>query len=587
MDGRWNLDVLYRGFDDPRFKEDFARLDSLADEFRALAADESVKDLELVHAFLNMSEEFALLGGRIGVYSGLRYEADTNDVEAQGVSGRLMAKQSEIAAADASLRRRVAAVDPELIKSDGSLDAYADLLDRLRKDCAHLLSPGEEEVFARMNISGAGAWEELRSALTSSATAEYRGQTLTLTQLRQLADDPDESVRRDACAAEIEACRSVEKPVAFALNSIKLQVINECAMRGFASPLEKTLYDSRMKRETLDAMLSAMAEYMPVFHRYLRAKAKLLGYEGGLRWYDLFAPVGKSGRKFSVDEAKEYLLGIFGEVNTGIRDLIKRAFENEWIDFFAREGKVGGAFDCGLPGLSESRVLTNFRGTTGDVVTLAHELGHAFHDLQVSGYTELLRGYTMPVAETASTFNENVVMSRAIADAEDDETKLGLIESQLCDACQIICDIYSRYLFETEVFERRAEEFLDPDTLCEIMTGAQKKAYGDGLDESTLNPYMWLSKSHYYIGSLSFYNFPYAFGGLLARGLYAKYLREGGAFFDAYKKMLRMTPVLDVEDAAAVAGIDLTDRAFWEEGLKSFAEEIGEFEKIAARTEKK
>ena len=332
-----------------------------------------------------------------------------------------------------------------------------------------------------------------------------------------------------------------------------------------------------MKRETLDALLSAMEEYLPVFHKYLRAKAKALGHEGGLPWYDLFAPMGKSDVTYTVEDAKGYLLGIFSDFDDELAEMVKTAFEQRWIDFYPREGKVGGAFDCGVPSAGQSRVLTNFDGSHSDVVTLAHELGHSFHDRQVFKNSALNQDYSMPVAETASTFNEVLVMSEALSRAESTDEKLALLEGELSDACQIICDIYSRYTFEASVIDNRKEEFMDADRLCTLMTEAQKKAYGNGLDETVMHPYMWLCKSHYYSGSLSFYNFPYAFGGLFARGLYAKYKKEGAAFVETYKTMLRETALRDVEDSALVAGIDLTKREFWCEGLATIAEKIEEF----------
>ena len=219
--------------------------------------------------------------------------------------------------------------------------------------------------------------------------------------------------------------------------------------------------------------------------------------------------MGKSDKKYTTQDAKDYLLSIFSGFDSQLHDMVERAFDEAWIDFYPRNGKVGGAFDCGVPSARQSRVLTNFDGAFGDIVTLAHELGHAFHDQQVFSHPLVCQEYTMPVAETASTFNEVLTVSAAIDAAESDDEKLALIESQLSDACQIICDIYSRYLFESAVFAARPEEFLDPDRLCQMMLEAQKKAYGDGLDQTCLHPYMWLCKGHYYSGSLSFYNFPY------------------------------------------------------------------------------
>jgi pepF/M3 family oligoendopeptidase len=428
-----------------------------------------------------------------------------------------------------------------------------------------------------MNISGASAWSDLQSSLTSSVTVDYRGEQIPLSSARNLAYDKDPAVRRAAYEAELAAYPKIRDAVAFALCSIKLQTISECELRGYASPLDKALYGARMKRETLDALLSAMEEYLPVFRKYLRAKAKALGHEGGLPFYDLFAPMGKTDRVFTVEDAKEYLLAIFSDFDAELAEMVKTAFEECWIDFYPREGKVGGAFDCGVPSAKQSRVLTNFDGSHSDVVTLAHELGHSFHDRQVFKNSPLNQDYSMPLAETASTFNEVLVTSCALARAESADEKLALIEGELSDACQIICDIYSRYTFEASVIEHRKEEFMDADRLCELMIEAQKKAYGNGLDEHFMHPYMWVCKSHYYSGSLSFYNFPYAFGGLFARGLYAKYKKEGATFVETYKRMLRETALSDVEDCARVAGIDLTKREFWCEGLATIAEKIEEF----------
>ena len=347
-------------------------------------------------------------------------------------------------------------------------------------------------------------------------------------------------------------------------------------LRGYDSPLDMTLKQAKMKRETLDAMLSAMKEYLPKFHAYLRKKAELLGYENGLPWYELFAPMGDLGRKFTAKEAREYLISHFAPFSQELSDMINQAFEEKWIDFYPRKGKVGGAFCCNMPNQKQSRILTNFDGALGDVVTLAHELGHAFHGKQIENHRPLNTDYSMPVAETASTFNENVVMNAAIDEAEGKE-KMILLESQLQDTTQIICDIYSRYLFETAVFEKRKNSFMFADELKELMLDAQKEAYGDGLDHSVLHPYMWVCKGHYYDSGLSFYNFPYAFGGLFAGGLYAQYLEEGPSFVDKYKALLKATTVSSVEDVAAMAGIDLTKEDFWKKSLSLISARIDTF----------
>jgi len=276
-----------------------------------------------------------------------------------------------------------------------------------------------------------------------------------------------------------------------------------------------------------------------------------------------------------VEQAKDFLVAQFETFNPEEAEMIARAFDEEWIDFYPRDGKSGGAFCAEVPSLGESRILTNFDGMFTDVVTLAHELGHAYHNLCILDHRPLNQDYSMPVAETASTFNECVVMASAIAKAADKNEKLALIESQLQDATQIICDIYSRFRFEAMVFENREEKFMDAAALCEFMLTAQKQSYGDGLDHNCLHPYMWVCKSHYY--GPTFYNFPYAFGALFARGLYAQYEKEGAAFVPKYKKLLYTTPIASAEDVAKVADIDLTDKEFWRSALKTVADQIDLF----------
>ncbi len=578
--GQWDLGILYDSFDDPKLAADVDTMRKKIDEVNAIApALANMPHKDLLHRYIDLNETISLLSYKLFGYANLVYATNTSDVNAAGLMGRMQAMLSEISAADTVIRHAISDMDDleELIATDGTLKEYAFFLRKIKEDSKYLLSEKEEQLFALMNISGASAWSDLHSTLTSTVSVDYRGEEIPLSAARNLAYDGDPQVRKDAYEAELACYPKVEKSAAFALNSIKLQVLNECRLRGFESPLDQALYNSRMSRKTLDALIGAMNDYMPKFREYLKAKGRALGHENGLPWYDMFAPMGSLDKKYTVDEAKAYLLGIFGDFDKDLHDMVKRAFEESWIDFFPRKGKVGGAFDSGVPSAKQSRVLTNFDGAFGDIVTLAHELGHAFHDQQVFSHSVIQQDYSMPVAETASTFNEVLVVSTAIERAETKEEKLALIESQLQDANQIITDIYSRYLFETSVFDNRDNEFMSPERMCELMHKAQLASYGDGITEDTLHPYMWLCKGHYYSGGLSFYNFPYAFGGLFARGLYALYKKQGKDFVPLYKALLHATSVNNVEDTAKMAGIDLTDKAFWCEGLQSLSDEIDEF----------
>ena len=579
MNAEWSLEKLYAGYDDPKFAEDEERLNSVIGEMKAFGADLSGEPKEVLKKGIELSMNLNSLADLLFSYASLKQSVNTSDAEAAAVMGRLSQKMAETAVPSAAFIKYVASVEnfDAVVESDPLLKEHAFYLGNLRAQDRYTLSPEVEQVISLYEISGSNAWGELQGYLTSTVPVEYEGGITNLSDIRNKAYDADPAVRKSAYEAELKAYDRIKDGIAYSLNSIKLEVLNRCKLRGYESPLDETLKNAHMKRETLDALIGAMQEYLPKFWAYLRAKAKLLGYEGGLPWYEMFAPLQGSDKKYTTEEAKEYLVSLFSTFDQEEADMIAGAFDHAWIDFFPHDGKVGGAFCAGIHAIGESRILTNYDGALGDVITLAHELGHGFHDYCLKDNTILNIDVSMPVAETASTFNEVVAMNAAIRAEQDPVSRRALIENQLQDACQIICDIYSRYLFETAVFENRSDEFMFADKLCEIMLDAQKKAYGDGLDEKILHPFMWACKSHYYSGGLSFYNFPYAFGGLFARGLYAKYLNEGEAFVPLYKKLLKATGSTTVEGAAEIAGIDLTDKDFWRASLQILADEIDEF----------
>ena len=583
MYDKWSLDVLYTGYDDPKFQEEFKQLDEFVEKFKNTAENLGTKDAQATtKEALTLIEDYQKSFGRLVNYCALRQNADTNDGESVSNLGRLIQKNNDITPYATAIDKYLANLPniDNVIGDDEMLKDYSFYLHELQKSAKYLLSEEVETALGAMDISGGNAWSDLQGYLTSSVKVDYKGETTTLSAIRNMAYDADPEVRKNAYEAEIAAYDKIKDAIAFSLNSIKMQDLSECKLRGHASPLDKVLFNSKMQRATLDALLEAMKEYMPSFQSYLRAKAEALGHKNGLPWYDLFAPMGKSDKKYTVEEAKAYLMNIFEKENPRLAEIVDRAFEENWIDFFPREGKVGGAFCAGLDSEREFRVLTNYDGSMSDIVTLAHELGHGYHNFMIFDNRPLNMQYSMPVAETASTFNENIVVNYAVKNAASDEEKLALLEGQLSDATQIICDIYSRFLFESAVVNNRNEKFMFADELCDIMLNAQKEAYGDGLDHDVLHPYMWVCKGHYYSAGLGFYNFPYAFGGLFARGLYAKFQQEGPAFLEKYNYMLKETPVRSVEDVAKLCDIDLTSKDFWLMSLHSFDEAIAQYKEL-------
>ena len=568
----WTLEDLYPSFESQEFKQDVEAYKALKGKFESLPLEDSIEGITQV---VKLLEESTVLTGRLYNYIHLTLATDTTHETATQVEVQLAGVSADLQATYAKVSKFLGTIQTD-ITTDPFLAEYRYYFEEAKKDATHLLSDELEEVLAKMSISGGKAWSQLFDFMWSSAQGEYKGEVVTLSEIRGKAYDSDAEVRKSAYEAELKMYDAIKEPIAFSLNHIKKEVLTTSQLRGYESPLAHTLEASRMSRETLDALLEAIREYLPNFRKYLRHKAVLLGHENGLPFYDLFAPVGNSSRTFTVEESKDYLIENFKTFSADLAEMTEEFFDKHYIDFYPRKGKVGGAFCANLPMIKQSRVLTNFTGSLSDVVTLAHELGHAYHGLHIENHRPLNQDYSMPVAETASTFNENIIMNTAIKEASDEE-KIALIESQLQDTTQIIVDIYSRYLFESTVFENREQSFMFSKDLEEMMLSAQKEAYGDGLDQSYLHPYMWACKPHYYSTGLSFYNFPYAFGGLFSKGLYAIYQEQPEGFVEKYQELLRATTVSSVEDTAKVLGVDVSTPEFWKKALAEVAESIEAF----------
>lgn len=573
MSNEWSLKELYPSYDSPEYLEDWKKLE---DSYKQLSNLPLEDNLETIKKVIGLLEVNTILAYQLGSYSSLQLSTNTTDEKSLFYMAKLEKFFADNAKLNAKVSKFLGQIETDITK-DEKLNQYRFLFEQEKINYKYLLSDEVEEVIATLNQSAGSAWEQLHSFLTSTVEGEFDGETVTLSDIRNLAYSDNADVRKRAYETELKMYETIKEPIAFALNNIKSQVNDVTRLRGYSSALEQTLVASRMKKETLDALLAAIKDSLPAFQRYLKHKAKLLGHENGLPFYDLFAPIGDGiSRKFSVEEAKDYLVKHFSKFAQDLADLTTTVFEKNYVDMFPKKGKVGGAFCSGILPLKQSRILMNFDGNLRNVITMAHELGHAYHNLHIQNHLPLNWEYTMPVAETASTFNEALITNSIISEATDAE-KISLLESEIQDTTQIIADIYSRYLFESAVFESRKENFLFSKDLEAIMIDAQKQAYGDGLDSNYLHPYMWLCKGHYYSTYLSYYNFPYAFGGLFSKGLYAKYLEKPEGFLEKYQEMLRLTTVSTVEDTAKTMDIDLTTTDFWASALGQVEKQIDQF----------
>lgn len=589
MNLNWSLKELYTSFNSEEFLEDMECLTEVIDEINKWT-EIIVKDTDCAKVKLEgYVERFSVLADlitKIGSFIELSISVNTKDDEALKYSDILEKKLTKIVEAETKLNKWISSIEniDEVIKDSILLKDHEFILKEVVEKSKYLLTDREEAIIANMQNTGSNAWGKLKDNLISTHKVEINEdgkiKEYPLTVVLNMAYDKDEKVRKRAYEAEIASYTKIEEGVAAALNGIKGEVLTICEFRGYKSPLEQTLINSRMDEESLNVMLEAMKESMPKFREYLKRKAEILGHKNGLPFYDMYAPIVESDMEFDYEKGKKFVVDKFRTFSDNLANFAQKAMNNNWIDVMPKEGKVGGAFCAGIHYLGESRILLNYGNSFTDVVTMAHELGHGFHGECLKDESVLNTEYPMPIAETASTFCETIVKKAAIKEA-DKITALAILESEISDCNQVIVDIYSRFLFEKSLFEARKESALTVDQIKKLMLDAQREAYGDGLDPEYLHPYMWTWKPHYYYANSNFYNFPYAFGLLFAKGLYAEYLKKGSEFSSEYENLLSITGKHNIADITKEVGIDIHNKEFWKSSLRTIEEDIDKFMELS------
>jgi len=464
----------------------------------------------------------------------------------------------------------------EIVK-EKEFSTYEFIFNERIESCNYKMSDEMEDLAYKMNLCGAQSWSRLQAGLSSNASIDFRGEKKTVIELRALATSPDREIRKEAYEKELEIWDLHKTAFAYSLNGVKGATLTLEKMRKWESPLIHSAFDARINMKVIDALISTLEKSLPIFTRYFDAKAKALGLKK-LAFFDLFAPVGENTKRWEYEQTKDFIVKQYSLFNPAQGEFVKQAFENNWIDPEPRANKTGGAYDIYFPKVKQSRVFANYDYTYDSVSTLAHELGHAWHDRVVSNEEALTRSYPMTLAETASIFGEFIVFQGAIKESSEKE-QISLIESFLQGASQVCVDILCRFYFEREVFKRRQNGELMADEMSELMLECQKKTYGAGLDEKYLHKYMWAVKGHYYDEGFSFYNYPYAFGQLFGLGLYKKSQEDtsGIPFCDRFNKMLSLTGKQDAITIAATVGCDITSEKFWQGGMDMISEYINLF----------
>ena len=582
---RWDMTPIFPSLSSPEFTSEFENALNAIDEMAALferfeiqrrAAPNVdaafVEQFEIVVASMNdLLQRLNTLGSYIGCF----VTTDAGDELAKARESELETREIKLGQLQTRLVAWVGSSDVEALLQQSQVARDHEFwVRRAARLAAHQMSAEEENLASSLQPMGLGGWAKLHGNMTALLTVpvqvEGENKLLPMSSIRALGHDANRETRAAAYVAEIAAWETVSMPLAAAMNGVKGFQREIRARRGYANDVEPTLIRNSIDAATLGAMQSACAASFPDFRRFMRAKARALNLEK-LDWFDLGAPVGASKSEWSWQASQQFLSENFAEYSPKMAGFSDRAYDERWMDAPSRAGKVGGAYCTGTrPG--ESRILTNFDGSYNAVSTVAHELGHGYHNLCLENRTPLQSQIPMTLAETASIFCETLALQAAIKDADVQE-RIALLDNSISGSLQVVVDIHSRFLFEQSVFVKREERELTESEFCELMLDAQRQTYGEDL--SSYHPYMWAVKGHYY--GPTFYNYPYTFGLLFGLGLYAIYQRESETFRARYDEFLSESGMADAKTLAAKFGIDVTTPDFWTASLDVIRAQIDEF----------
>ena len=589
---RWSVADVHQSFDARSFTDAMesagagvTRLEALFEEHNIRAvtprpvqsSDGEAAD-SVINTFNNVVEAQEILGA----YIYATVSTDSRNERAQGLLSEMETLDARVSPLLARLADWVAALGTEQLATV-STEARDHLgpLERLQARAEHQMSEVEEGLYSELGTTGSSAWGRLQGDLTSQLSTEVHlptgTKTMPMAAVRGLSTDSDLNVRKAAYEAEMRAWPTIAVACAAAMNSIKgeANVVNR--RRKWKQPLDASLYSNNVSLETFNAMQSAVHASLPDFRRWMRVKAKLVGDTNGLSWWNLSAPLSISPGPISWDQGISLVKGAFASYSDRLSHLVDRSINEQWLDAEPREGKVGGAFCMSFVD-DRSLVLLNWSGSVDSAQVTAHELGHAYHNTQLAHRTALQKRLPMALAETASIFCETLVVEEGLSRLQGDD-RLALLDVDLIGANQVVVDIHSRFLFETEVFARRQKRTLGVSELNEIMLSAQRDAYGDGLDQTTAHPHMWVLKPHYY-GS-HFYNWPYTYGLLFGLGLYAQYQLDPEKFRDGYDDVLSRAGMDTAEQLGQAFGIDVTSESFWTASLDVLRARMRNYEQLA------
>ncbi|MFT4413642.1 M3 family oligoendopeptidase [Fredinandcohnia humi] len=461
---------------------------------------------------------------------------------------------------------------------------YSFILTEWRKDITEQLSNDVEDLLSNVMIDGYHAWGQLYNTLISRITLNVplNGETsiLSVGQAINLRSHPQKDVRKESHLALEAIWKEKEDLFAHILNHIVGFRLQMHKARGITNGIVPILKENRIQEETLDAMWSVVSKYKNPFVEYLNQKAKLLGDEK-MQSYQFWAPITDTKQSMTYKEAVHFILEHFKQFGPELEGFARTAFENGWIEAEDRPKKGAVAFCAGFPRSGQSRVFMTYGGRITSVLTLAHELGHAFHNHAMKSVAPMNKKYPLVIAETASTFSELIILDAAIKKAETPSEKLFLVDEKLKRSVMNFMNIHSRFLFEKSLYKERKEGFVSSAKLNEIMQEAIHEGYKGSFDSVSIRSWAWTP--HYYLTKTPYYNFPYTFGYLFSLTLYARAKEKGTEFEKDYINLLRDSGRMSMEELVQKhIKEDITLPTFWERGMRLAVKDTEKFKRLVA-----
>ncbi|ANY74433.1 oligoendopeptidase [Paenibacillus ihbetae] len=583
----WNLETIFPGGSSSpelaSFLETLEKdMQALQQDVKHLSVPATIGDAKALEAFMEQFQSCYARVREASAFVSCLTAQNVNDKKAVQLSGRVTSLSASLQSVKSRFDNVLRGMNDELWTAWTGTEPVSKLdfiLNESRNLAKEKMSPELESLALALGVDGYHGWGEFYDTIVSKIQIPYEenGETKLLSagQAFNKMHDPNREVRQSMFEKWEAAWGAAADYCADTLNHLSGFRLKLYENRGWDDVLKEPLAIGRMSRETLDTMWAVIQDTKPVLVEYLNRKAKLLGLDG-LSWTDVDAPIRTSAAKISYDDAAVNIVEQFRKFSPKLADFSQMAFDKGWIEVEDRPGKRPGGFCTSFPASEQTRIFMTFGGTASNVSTLAHELGHAYHQFLMRGIPVLNQRYAMNVAETASTFAEMIVFDAMVKGASTEEEKLALLEEKIQNSVAFFMNIHARFLFETRFYEKRKSGLLSAEEISDLMVEAQKEAYCDAL--TSYHPHFWASKLHFYITGTPFYNFPYTFGYMFSTGLYVRALQEGPAFAEKYDALLRDTGVMTVEDLAKKhLDVDLTQRDFWQSAADLCVSDIRQF----------